>query len=150
MKVYRLMQPHFASGAVTFRRPAKPYRGVSGTRPVNADGKRRPAVEADPTTSPVLLVARLRDGNPHVPANNLVVNDLMGIGVPALQPLMVAMEDEAFPGRGYAAWALAMVLRHTGSQDPAAHAALAKAAQSGETYLRLLAKSGLDVLAGRK
>ncbi len=78
---------------------------------------------ARPTTlpkSPLLLVASLRDGNEHRIANNEVVDALVRHGEQALAPLQAAVADTAFPGRGYAAWALGTVLASLPTRPPAA------------------------------
>lgn len=126
MAVYRAMLPLYEAGDFTAQR----------------------AADEDPvaTSSPTLLVARLRDGNEHRVANNRVVERLEGIGAGALGPLRAAVEDAAFPGRGYAAWALACVLHRTGARDEATLAVLRAACRDADDYVATLATSGMKRL----
>lgn len=122
MAVYRQLLPFWERGDYTAKRPT---RGVAAL------------------ASPTLLVAMLRDGNEHVPDNNEVVDRLQALGAASIAPLRAAIEDREFPGRGYAAWALACVLRELGSRDEAAMATLQAARRDRDPYVAELAHSGL-------
>ncbi len=98
------------------------------------------------TTSPLLLVALLKDGNASVPANNVIVDRLEKLGEAAIPSLIAAVKDNDFPGRGYAGWALSQVLKANKIDDPAAMAALRQALQDSNPYVRTLAGSGLSSL----
>jgi hypothetical protein len=98
--------------------------------------------------SPTLLVARLRDGNEHRVANDEVVLQLEALGAAAVASLCSAIEDAAFPGRGYAAWALSQVLKTSGLDDARARAVLEAAARDADPYVAALAESGLSTLGG--
>ena len=58
------------------------------------------------------LVARLVDGNRHVPANNRLVARLEELGDESMKPLLAAVRDPIFRGRGYAAYALGRVMKN--------------------------------------
>lgn len=96
--------------------------------------------------SPLVLVAGLRDGNEFVPANNKLVEQLEAMGDRSLPALQAAVQDEQFPGRGYAAWALASVLKVTGARPPEAMELLEAARSSSNAYVSALARSGLSIL----
>jgi len=135
--VYRELLPHFE---------AEDYRAV---RAQTAAATAAPAAtQTGPgagSESPFALVASLRDGNEFRLANNKVVDRLVAIGPAAIPSLTAAVRDEAFGGRGYAAWALGSVLRATKSRDPAALAALEEAA-GADGYVGALARSGRSLL----
>ncbi|MCR9247676.1 MAG: hypothetical protein NXI31_21835 [bacterium] len=92
------------------------------------------------------LVALLEDGNAHRVFNNRVVDRLEECGKTAIPSLVAAVNDESFPGRGYAAWALSQVLKVTESRDEVALAALRAATESDDPYVATLARSGLSTL----
>ncbi len=92
------------------------------------------------------LVAGLRDGNEFVPANNKRVEQLEAMGERSLSALQAVVRDEHFPGRGYAAWALASVLKVTGTRPPEAMELLEQARSSSSGYVSELARSGLSIL----
>ena len=93
------------------------------------------------------LVRRLRDGNPFVSANNPIVDQLQTRGQAAVDALADAIRDPEFEGRGYAAWALALVIVSSGSKDEGALALLESCAEEDDdSYVRLLANSGHGVL----
>ena len=130
-------------------------RGLVDVQPKDAGGDATSPTEEEPQEaeppaehgSPTLLVASLRDGNEHVPANNKAVDGLRAIGSTAVPSLLAAIDDRAFPGRGYAAWGLALVLKDMQEPDAAALARLRKVARDDEdAYVRLLANSGLSRL----
>ena len=93
-----------------------------------------------------VLVRRLRDGNSHRVTNNRIVERLVALGEPALAPLIVAIQDEGFAGRGYAAWALAKVLEPMKERPADAIAALEEVAASSQGYVQALSRSGLRTL----
>lgn len=129
--------PLFESGANSGARSTEANSAELATTPSSADLP----------SSPLLLVARLRDGNPSVPKNNEIVRRLEGIGVGSFPALMAAMEDKAFPGRGYAGWALSQVMRSNGLNDEAAIRALERARADDDPYVKELARSGLSTLS---
>jgi len=130
------MLPLYKQGKFTASRPANAVAAVAG-----GDG------EADVPTdgaSPRLLVSKLREGNPHVRANNRVVDQLEQIGEPAVAALMAAIEDRAFPRRGYAAWALTQVLKVNALAHEQAMKVLEKARRDSDGYVATLTRSGLS------
>ena len=138
MAIYRDMLPFYEADEFTARRVV-----VAGT---DSESALEGAGNVKATASPTLLVAQLRDGNEHVPVNNRVVTQLEAIGATSIAPLRAAIEDRAFPGRGYAAWALACVLRKTGSRDESALATLHTAGRDADPYVAELTRSGLSRL----
>ena len=63
-----------------------------------------------------------------------------------MAPLMAAIEDRKFPGRGYAAWALSQVLKASSLEHQAAKDTLEKARKDNNPYVAELARSGLSTL----
>lgn len=118
--------------------------------PIFADGEFREApddvVGHVASASPTLLVAELRDGNEYRVANNRVVDQLEAIGARSISPLVSAIRDENYPGRGYAAWALSQVLKASGLDDERALQVLREASQDEDPYVSALARSGLGNL----
>ena len=168
--IYRSLLPHFNNGVLDAElkpgeRPApSSTEGVSSARPrpnrlpqalleERESQQNSPQNEIDENaksaspTSPLLLVAKLRDGNAHVQANNKIVDQLEAIGAPALDALRIAVEDREFPGRGYAAWAISQVLKTNKLDNPVAREALVKASTDADPYVSCLADSGLGTLA---
>ncbi|MEO6593879.1 MAG: hypothetical protein ABIP94_03905 [Planctomycetota bacterium] len=139
MGVYREMLPFYESGNFTAKRATA---SASSEFAVDSGS----GGKAETAASPTLLVAQLRDGNEHVPPNNRVVKQLESIGVGSIAPLRSAIEDRAFPGRGYAAWALACVLRKAKSRDESAMATLEAARRDEDPYVAELARSGLSTI----
>jgi hypothetical protein len=146
MQTYRSLLPAFERGDFTARKPAV---AVAPQDEVPDSARRADSPDERAERSPTVLVARLRDGNEHVPANNLVVRRLEQLGRPAIAPLITAIADESFPGRGYAAWALSQVLKHNRIDDAAARAALQQARRDQDSYVATLARSGLSTLPSK-
>ena len=141
LEVYRQMLPLYEAKKFTAARPAQvavASGGGDGEAVVPADGE-----------SPLLLVSKLRDGNPHVRANNRIVDKLMVIGEPAVAALKAAIEDRAFPGRGYSAWALTQVLKANSMTDEHAMKVLRKARRDRDPYVAELTRSGLSTLPSK-
>ena len=109
-------------------------------------GPAQAAKQAASRASPRDLVRSLRDGNRFVAANNKVVDQLVALGKPAIEPLVEAIEDPDFAGRGYAAWALAKVLGPLDPRPAEAVALLRETAASSEGYVKALSESGLRTL----
>ncbi|MCU0866391.1 MAG: hypothetical protein MUC36_21620 [Planctomycetes bacterium] len=146
IQTYRSLLPAFERGDFTARKPAV---AVAPLDDVPDTARSDEPADVGAMRSPMLLVARLRDGNEHVPANNLVVRRLEQLGRPAIAPLITAIADEHFPGRGYAAWALSQVLKANGFDDAAALAALQQARRDRNSYVATLARSGLSTLPAK-
>ncbi|MFT4514030.1 MAG: hypothetical protein ACI89X_000307 [Planctomycetota bacterium] len=81
-----------------------------------------------------------------MPANNRIVDTLEKLGEVSIAPLMAAIEDRAFPGRGYSAWALTQVLKASGIKHTPALLVLKKARRDSDPYVAELARSGLSTL----
>ncbi|MDJ0974747.1 MAG: hypothetical protein QNJ98_09840 [Planctomycetota bacterium] len=92
------------------------------------------------------LAARLTDGNEHRARNNQLVAKLVEQGQKSIVPLLQCVNDPEFEGRGYAAWALAEVVRKTKADPAMVVPALRVAAQSDDEYVGALARSALGRL----
>lgn len=110
--------------------------GTAGQAPVSA------AAPGDVAAKAAALVAELRDGNAHVAKNNPMVEELVSIGKPALAPLVKAVNDETHPGRGYSGWALGRLLASLEERPQFALNALEGAANSSDSYVSALSRSG--------
>lgn len=130
---YEKLAPVFA--AKRWDEPAAPAKPTpSSGEPEDGDG------------DTVVLAGRLVDGNPHRVANNKIVDLLVTRGQAALDALVPLVEDKTFRGRGYAAWALAKVLKAMEDRPAKALEVLRKAARSEHPYVGTLARSGLNHL----
>lgn len=96
-----------------------------------------------------VLIAQLRDGKSHEPNNKHLIDQLEAIGRAAIDPLCEALRDGTTKAPGYTAWALASVLRLTGSREPLSLQLLRRAKQSESEYVSGLARRGLDLLAAQ-
>ena len=65
----------------------------------------------------------------------------------SVEPLVKAVGDLDFAGRGYAAWALAKVIEPIKERPAEALKVLEEAAKSSDPYVKALSVSGLRVLA---
>ena len=95
-------------------------------------------------TSPTALVAKLRDGNRHVAANNKIVAQLEAAGQPAIDALVKALDDDAFGAKGYAGWALGCVIAAGAERTAASDAAMARGLRSDSPYVNALTRSGIN------
>ncbi len=95
---------------------------------------------------PAALAKRLRDGNAHRITNNRIVARLQALGRPAIEPLVKLLGDSSFQGRGYAAIALANVLKPLKERPAAAMQVLEKNVRSSDPYIRALTQSALNSL----
>jgi len=133
LAVYREILPLYKAENYAGKRPAK----TEVADVANGDA---------PVVSSLLLVSKLRDGNKHVQANNRIVDQLEQVGEPALAALVAAIEDRAFPGRGYSAWALTQVLKTNSLTSERAMEVLKKARRDKDPYVAELTRSGLSTL----
>lgn len=133
LAVYHEMLPLYKAKNYAGKRPAK-------TEVVDVGNGGAPVV------SSMLLVSRLRDGNKHVQANNRIVDQLEQVGEPAIAALIAAIQDRAFPGRGYSAWALTQVLKANSLSSERAMQVLKKARRDKDPYVAELTRSGLSTL----
>ena len=139
-EVYRQLQPSFEAKKFT----AELQEIVAAAPALDAKvGK----IGED--VSLLLLVSKLRDGNEYVPANNRIVDTLEKAGAAAIPSLVAAIEDVAFPGRGYSAWALTQVLKAGGIEHEQAMRVLQKALRDSDPYVVVLTRSGLSTLPGK-
>jgi hypothetical protein len=95
---------------------------------------------------PTPIVRAFKDGNEHLAENNRRVNQLLEIGLLALDPLVEAVEDEDFEGRGYAALCLAKLLATNGIRPADAMEALEQARASKNGWVKTYARSGMNQL----
>jgi beta-lactamase regulating signal transducer with metallopeptidase domain/HEAT repeat protein len=100
--------------------------------------------------APEAIARALRDGNEHLKADNVLVDQLLLHGKEAIEPLVRAIRDRSFSGRGYAAWALAVVMFGTESSTDAGWAALQEAARDSSGYVHALARSGMSLFVTRR
>ena len=74
------------------------------------------------------------------------MEELVAAGEDSVSPLIEAIDDAGFRGRGYAAWALARVVTVLDPRPADAMEALEQAAADEDPYVRTLARSGLSQL----
>lgn len=157
MAVHDLMAPFYADKQFDAVRPASGVEAseVEGAEAEVAGAAAEAAVIAVPAAppiangveaSPLLIVSKLRDGNEFVVANNRLVDRLEKIGAPAIPALMAAVDDRAFPGRGYASWALTQVLKAGALKHAEAMVVLRRARGDENRYVAALTRSGLSTL----
>ncbi|MGK0220421.1 MAG: hypothetical protein ACI9HE_003932, partial [Planctomycetota bacterium] len=114
--------------ASDFRRGEDESSGASGA-----------SANMDPTS--VAVVAKLEDGAAAYADSAKLVSQLQDLGEPCIDPLVAAMENPDFLGRGQAANALAKVLAQVGTRPPRAMAALTAATEDEDRYVRTLART---------
>ena len=95
---------------------------------------------------PTVLAKRLVDGNSHRVTNNRIVARLAALGDASVAPLIALLADTSFQGRGYAAIALARVVKPLKNRHAEAIGALEKNASSSDRYIRALTQSALSSL----
>lgn len=113
---------------------------------------------SDPVTTPTSpqedrikeLIAKLKDGNEYVEANNVIVDKLVAIGGKCIEPLIREIQATDSNRRAYSAWALAMVLEVSKDKDNRGRMALVACLGDADFLVRLLAASGLGLLKDRR
>lgn len=95
---------------------------------------------------PTPIVRAFKDGNAEKFENSRRESQLLDIGMLALDPLVAAVEDEDFEGRGSAAACLAKLLASNGVRPADAMDALEEASKSRNGWVKTYARSGLRQL----
>lgn len=118
--------------------------------PTPADGNGVPETTnldgVEQETSAFRLVARFVDSMANTRRNNVLMERLKKMGAPAVAALCAAVEDPAFPGRGYAVFTLGHTLHECSIDDPRARDLIRRTTKDADIYVVTLAHSALVVL----